>query len=207
MPTRRNAPTLTVRARRVFAGAASIITAAVLAACADAPTAAPDTPLGRPQLEIVDPAVKARVLTRVSPLAGLHKAIAIVGPAGGTFSLPSVGITVVVPEGAVKRPTSITVTAPQGPGVWYDFGPSGTKFAVPITVTQDLRGTNFNALPATATLEAGYFVDGTLDDLTGTALVKEFLPVTVNSTRTALSFQVSHFSGYMVSWGRSVSFE
>lgn len=210
MSTRRNASARTVRARRprrVLAGVTSVVAAAVVAACADAPTGSPAGPLARPRLEVVSPAVKANVLTRVAPLTGLHKAIAIIGSDGGTFSLPSVGLTVVVPAGAVKRPTTITVTAPEGPGVWYDFGPSGTTFALPLTVTQDLRGTNFNALPRTAKMEAGYFVDGTLDDLSGTALVQEFLPVTVSGTGTSLSFKVSHFSGYMVSWGRSASFE
>jgi hypothetical protein len=139
------------------------------------------------------------VLTRTTPLANELRVVATIGSAGGTISIPQTGLTVNVPAGAVSRATQITVTAPRGAGVWYEFGPSGTRFAAPLTLTQDLRATN--ALRG-ATFEAGYFVDGTLDHVRGTAPVKEFLPVTMNGTATALSFKVTHFSGYMVSTGR-----
>jgi hypothetical protein len=56
---------------------------------------------------------------------------------------------------------------------------------------------------APSALQGGYFVDGSRSEATGTAKVTEVLPVTFNSTYTALSFQVTHFSGYMVSTGRS----
>ena len=52
-------------------------------------------------------------------------------------------------------------------------------------------------------LEAAYFVKGSADERTKTAKVTEVLPVTFNSMGTELSFKVTHFSGYMVSTGRT----
>jgi hypothetical protein len=178
--------------------------AAALAACADSTTAPfVSAPSDAPARAIaMSTAPLAPVLTRSTPLPTAVRVIALVGSAGGSFTMPQTGLTVTVPAGAVRKPTQITVTAPSGAGVWYEFGPSGTKFAVPLTLTQDLRATNAAAARG-ATFEAGYFLDGTLDLARLSAPVKEFLPVAVDGTGTQLSFKVSHFSGYMVSTGRS----
>jgi hypothetical protein len=142
---------------------ALIAGAAALAGCADATTApsvaAPSDAPARAIAVTSNPL--ARVLTRSTPLPSAVRVTAIVGSAGGSFTMPQTGLTVTVPAGAVSKPTQITVTAPSGAGVWYEFGPSGTKFAVPLTLTQDLRATN--AAARGASFEAGYFLDGTLD--------------------------------------------
>ena len=67
-----------------------------------------------------------------------------IGPAGGTVTGPN-GTQVVVPAGALSAPVVITITsttiAPPIPagqqvlGSIYDFGPTGTTFAMPVTVT------------------------------------------------------------------------
>jgi hypothetical protein len=193
------------RRRNVRQALTTLTAAAVLStalACADAPSApASAEPAATPRLELVSTGVTATVLGRTLPLPYAHKAVAIIGSAGGTFSLPSAGLTVVVPPGAVSAPTTFTVSAPAGTGVWYEFGPHGARFAVPLTIRQDLRGTNVLAL-LNPRLEAAYFTDGSANYSAGIAKVKEFLPVAFNSTRTELSFRVSHFSGYMVATGR-----
>jgi hypothetical protein len=62
-----------------------------------------------------------------------------VGTAGGTVSLPS-GPAVVVPAGSLPANTTLTVAASTGAapagaiGSVYEFGPSGTTFATPVTV-------------------------------------------------------------------------
>lgn len=198
-------------ARRALAGGVAALAAlAALAGCADAPLTTPERglrPSAEPRREIVSPHVTASVLTRVTPLSSGYKAVAIIGPTGGRVTLPQTGLTLTVPPGAVRRLTTFTVSAPAGAGVWYDFGPSGATFDVPLTVTQDLRNTHIAALAPRAgqpLLEAGYYANGSVNLLTGSALVKEFIPITLNETRTQATFSVRHFSGYMVSTGRSL---
>jgi hypothetical protein len=67
----------------------------------------------------------------------------IIGPNGGTVTL-SDGTSVQIPAGALSGPTTITITAnsslpPPDGGSWvgtpYLFGPEGTQFAAPVTVT------------------------------------------------------------------------
>lgn len=199
-------------ARRLLVGGAVALT--TLTGCADAPLTAPEralTPTAQPQHGLLENLVSASVLTRLVPLGTTYRASAVIGSAGGRVHLPQTGLTLTVPAGAVSGPTTFTVTAPAGAGVWYEFGPSGARFAKPLTVTQDVRFTALSALTALSSLtarfappalEAGYFVDGTQDDATGTAVVQEFLPVTLDTKRLEVRFQVNHFSGYMVSTGR-----
>jgi hypothetical protein len=175
------------------------------AACADAPSApAQDAlqPTAAPSYTMLSSAATASVLTRVTPLSRPVQASAVIGSAGGTLTLPSTGLTLTVPAGAVSRATTFTVSAPAGGGVWYDFEPSGAKFAQPLVITQDLRSANMSGVARSA-LEGAYFMDGTRNENSGTAKVTEVLPVAINATGTALSFRVTHFSGYMVSTGRS----
>ncbi len=67
----------------------------------------------------------------------------LMGPAGGTFTTPD-GVTVQIPAGALSSNVTITVTpAPNAPlpkgaqpvGEAYAFGPEGTQFQRPVTVT------------------------------------------------------------------------
>ena len=145
--------------------------------------------------------LRAKALVRNVAIAE-QQASVVVGEAGGVISLPGAGLKVVVPAGAVSAPTRITVTAPAGRGVWYEFAPHGLQFARPLQVTQDLRSTNYGSL-LSPSLKAAYFQDGTRDESTHTALVTELVSTTLNVFRTSVTFPVKHFSGYMISWGFS----
>jgi Immunoglobulin domain len=70
-----------------------------------------------------------------------------VGPAGGTVAGPN-GAQVFLPAGALSAPVLITImpaaVRPLPPGMQalgttFDLGPSGTRFAVPVTVTLPLN--------------------------------------------------------------------
>ena len=177
-----------------------------LAACADAPTApAPRAAYATSTTTSTSttPLYEAAALTRPSAI-GAQQASAVIGPAGGTLTLTSAGITVVVPPNAVSKLTTFTVTAPSGTGVWYEFQPQGARFAVPLQVTQSLRATNYNALSSTqrAALRVGYFKDGTINTRSNSAPIYEELPLTIDATLTKATFKISHFSGYMMSTGR-----
>ena len=141
----------------------------------------------------------APVTTRSSTISG-ETAVAYIGRSGGTITLPKSGLTVTVPYGAVSTTTKFTITAPAGNAVAYEFQPHGTKFAVPLVVTQDLTKTAYS-LSSGQVLRAGYYKDGSLDLTNNTALVTEIFPVAFNSAGTRATFKIGHFSGYMMSTG------
>ncbi|MBO0953054.1 hypothetical protein [Fibrella forsythiae] len=79
-----------------------------------------------------------------------------IGPAGGTLSSADGSMTLRFPAGALTQETLITVqpvenTAFGGAGVGYEFGPHGTQFKKPVTLSwtykeEDLRGSSPAAL-------------------------------------------------------------
>jgi hypothetical protein len=141
-------------------------------------SAASFRPDGRPPLDVM--ALSTAVACLLS-LAGCGakgggagvgasaRASATIGASGGVVTLPG-GLRLSIPTGAVASPTAITVeqtdqTAPCGSTV-FRFGPEGTLFAQPVTVTLPLpegmaaaavywskpgSTTAFDVLPAIAT--------------------------------------------------------
>jgi hypothetical protein len=114
-----------------------------------------------------------------------HVSAAVTASAGGTVTLPG-GAAVQIPPNALASDTVITIqqsdTAPAGTvGAAYDFGPSGTTFLQPVTIT----------LPVPA---------GTTDALIWTkpdgAASYTSLPTTLSGDLA--STPASHFSVYLV---------
>ena len=70
-------------------------------------------------------------------------ALKSIGPAGGAIKLA--GFEVNVPPGAVSRNTMFTIRLPVDPHnsnyVWAEFGPHGSRFNVPVTLTLPYSGT------------------------------------------------------------------
>jgi len=193
--------------RRVLArGGRTLVGAALAAATAGCSGDAATAPTGvEPALrkEIVNPAVYASVLVRTRPILFLQKTSAMIGPDGGSLSLPGAGLKVVVPAGAVARTTRISVSAYPGLLVAYGFEPHGVRFQVPLSVTQDLTYTLPLSLVGGTGYEGGYVADeSTLDQNHAQALVNEFVPTTVAPDGTAVTIAVSHFSGYIIATGR-----
>jgi hypothetical protein len=126
--------------------------------------------------------------------------------AGGQIAIPELGLRVEVPYGAIPRDTmTITVTALRGKSVAYDFQPHGTRFLKPLVFRQSLLGTSAVKAGFSGSIGGGYFKDDSqLDLLNCTALLDELLSATVRSNEA--TFNVYHFSGYMVSSGRQSSF-
>lgn len=156
------------------------------------PTALLGTLLGAPR--------DVHVMERQVPLAAAITASRTVGLFGGTIAIPEAGISVYVPVGAVLRSTKITVTAPAGRAVAYEFSPHGTQFLVPLIVTQDLDRVALNGV-APSSLFAAYFEN--LPDIdTGTLIapVTELLNIVLAGT-DKIRFPVGHFSGYLVAGG------
>lgn len=138
-------------------------------------------------------------LQRITPLANDVVVTATIGNAGGTIVIPETGLTLVVPKGAIgKTDLTITVTALAGNTIAYEFEPHGTKFAKPLSVIQSLDGTRVGLFDVVYTLRGGYFKDIRQVDLkTGKAKLDEIYPVLLLGRKA--SFNITHFSGYMVS--------
>lgn len=152
------------------------------------------------------------VLSLLTPVQGITRTTALNAPvsssvtftsAGGIIDIPALGLKVTVPAGAI--PTSsmtITVTALAGSTVAYDFQPHGTKFLKPLRMEQSLVGTNMENVLLKPTFYGAYFENTSqVNTSAGSATINELLSaVTFSNT---VSFDINHFSGYMVSTGRS----
>lgn len=134
---------------------------------------------------------------RTTPLATPMSASAYVGIFGGTLSLPGAGLTVVVPPFAVLSPTLMTVTALAGSNVAYTFEPHGISFLAPLVATQSLQNTTAQGgLLSSLTLQAGYFPDDN-----NVLSVTELLSVDVSPLGLTSTFNIWHFSGYILAGG------
>ena len=123
---------------------------------------------------------------------------------GGQLAIPELGFSLKVPAGAIPGQTlTISVTAIAGRMVAYNFEPHGTKFLKPLTISQELTGTNglLGSL-ISPDLLGGYFKsDSQLNPLNNTAVIDEAFQI--RTSGSTASFDIWHFSGYMVSTGRS----
>jgi hypothetical protein len=86
---------------------------------------------------------------------------ALIGPDGGSLSLPGADFSMTIPAGALTEPTTITVVAKAGKYVVYDMYPHGLKFRQPVIVVQGLSttagyGTAKASSVRTAYLPAGH---------------------------------------------------
>lgn len=137
---------------------------------------------------------------RTTPLAAPVTVQQTIGVAGGTLTIPSAGVTVVVPAGALAAPTLITMTARAGSNVAYDFAPHGITFAKPLVFTQALAGTDASLLSAPF-LSLGYYSDPSLLGTT-TSLLSELISGTTNLLTWQFTSSIKHFSGYALACGR-----
>ena len=200
--------------------AALLFAASMLAACSTdtagvtAPPAAAslsDTRLGSitstvdSLMSVASSLSQATALTRKVPLSGTLVAATVITPErGGVLALRDAGLTVTVPAGAVNQAMVIWVSARPGTLVAYEFGPHGTQFNVPIRVKQDLKPTSWYKLVDRSQVEAGYFKDASqIDATTGRATIDEFIKAELIPQASRLEFNVSHFSGYLLSTGRT----
>lgn len=148
------------------------------------------------------------VVQRKQALAQSITVTEVIGVSGGSIGIPEAGFTISFSAGAVQSAMPITVTADAGKAVSYEFGPHGTQFHAPVTVTQDMSMTTLADSPAAASsIKGGYTANGLADLLGGVlARVAEILNA---STTTIMgsdgklhlgttSFIIKHFSGYIL---------
>lgn len=209
-------PSITAVLRRravTFSAVGAVALSALLAACGEAPVA--PQPVQPPSAGLVSNVVggvtgtvdgtlglfTVNALTRTTPVPkNVTRSWRIKRTAGGTLHWPEMGLTVTVPAYAfAERELNFTVTALAGRVVAYDFGPDGAQFTVPLLVSQSLHGTSAE-YSLLATLRGAYFRSAAdIDQAAGTARVAEFQSTVVDLLARRVQFEVTHFSGYMVS--------
>jgi hypothetical protein len=178
--------------------------ALALAACTSDPLT-PALEIERRDGRLPKPA-RVHILKRTPPLKAVEtRTLTITATRGGTITLPTAGLTVTVPVGAIRTGSlTITVRAHAGKSVAYDFQPHGVVFAKPLTLTQDLGKTNWKQL-GNVTLYGGYY-PGEVDDANSLATITESFPIRITTDSkkvTRATFDIWHFSGYVVSSGRA----
>lgn len=192
--------TLFPHVRTLAAGAAAL----ALAACASDPLT-PALELERREGKLPKPA-RVHILKRTPPLKAVEtRTLTITATRGGTITLPTAGLTVTVPVGAIRTGSlTITVRAHAGKSVAYDFQPHGVVFAKPLTLSQDLGKTSWKQL-GSMTLYGGYY-PGEVDDVNSLATITESFPIRITTDGkkvTRATFDIWHFSGYVVASGRA----
>ncbi len=148
------------------------------------------------------------VLERTDVLKKNITVSATISKKGGTIEIKDAGVTLVVPANALNGASSMTftVTALAGNAVSYEFGPHGTTFSAPLTIVQELKKTSWDKVKDLSGIEGAYFADQAQLSPDGTlAVVDEFRPTNVEFEKNKISFTVDHFSGYLISSGRTAT--
>ena len=128
----------------------------------------------------------------------------VAGPNGTTNYNSTTGLTIVIPRGALSSYQTITVTAPAGSLMQYQFGPHGLQFAKQVELRQDLGLADLTTLLGLNQITGAYYASPTLqyDSTTNTAHVDELEPTSVNLLTLSTSIKIQHFSGYILATGR-----
>jgi hypothetical protein len=198
--------------RTLLAAATAVLLGGSLVGCSDTASdpVAPIAPSAKPSNSLLGLNLGGSTANQTvygafwkSPLTSDLHTTASIGPLGGVLTLPATGLTVIVPPGAVLKQTQFGVTALAGRVVAYDFQPAGTRFLLPLVVTQSANRVEMNApLVGLSVMRPGYFRSATdIDQTSGQATVAEVLPQITIDLLGNMVFTVPHFSGYIVSWG------
>ncbi|MDB4869973.1 MAG: hypothetical protein JWL97_977 [Gemmatimonadales bacterium] len=89
-----------------------------------------------------------------------QSASAVIGPDGGTLSLPGSDFTMNIPSGALSAQTTITIVAKSGSHVAYEMLPHGLQFLKPVTAIQGLQNTAGYGTDAGNGVRTAYLPEG-----------------------------------------------
>ena len=130
-----------------------------------------------------------------------------IGYWGGTLAIPGSDFTITFPVGALSKSTNITVVSDASGFVSYDMQPHGLRFNKPVVVTQRLRNTQADAIPAGHKLFGAYFEDeGLLGGvikglLNAVEIATSITLVRPDGTAVVQTWYLNHFSRWMLASG------
>ena len=133
-----------------------------------------------------------------------QSASAVIGPDGGTLSLPGSDFTMNIPSGALAAPTTITVVAKGGPHVAYEMLPHGLRFLKPATAVQGLQNTATYGTDAGNAIRTGYLPEGSdaidVDDSASPSELEAATTYYHGAERVAEThvWIINHFSRYIL---------
>ena len=123
--------------------------------------ALPPTLIVRTSFTMLSSGTKARAVRWGPAHSTVEQSIsAVIGPDGGTLSLPGSDFSMNIPSGALAAPTAITVIAKAGRHVAYEMLPHGLRFLKPVTAVQGLRNTTAFGPRAGGAFRAAYLPEG-----------------------------------------------
>ncbi len=130
---------------------------------------------------------------------------ALIGPEGGTLSLPGSDFTMDIPAGALASPTKITVVSKAGSHVAYEMLPHGLRFLQRVTAVQGLQNTAIYGTDAGNAIRTAYLPEGSdaIDDADDSASPSELQASTtyLYGSKPVAETQVwiiNHFSRYIL---------
>ena len=125
------------------------------------PKLLPPTLTVRSSFSMLSSSSKARAV-RWSPAhyASEQSVSEVIGPDGGTLSLPGSDFALTIPSGALAAPITITVVAKAGPHVAYDMLPHGLRFLKPAIAVQGLQNTALYGTAAANGIRTAYLPSG-----------------------------------------------
>ena len=183
------------RMRRITLGLFIALGSLALGACADTATGPVEAPAAEGLLGGLLGGNTVDVLHRSVPLATDEVVTRTIGVYGGVIDLPRAGLTITVPYGALSAATTITVTAPAGDLMGYHFAPHGLVFKKSVQAKQDLTKSELGLLgKLLARPTAAYFQGPLLPQVTAL----ELLPLNIWGLFGFATFDIRHFSGYVI---------
>src|ERR1700693_4736974 len=128
---------------------------------------------------------------------------AVIGPDGGTLSLPGSDFTMDIPSGALASPTTITVVSKSGSHVAYEMLPHGLRFLKPVTAVQGLQNTATYGTDAGNTVRTAYLPEGRdAIDVDDSAAPSELEAATTyfgaSQVAESHAWVINHFSRYIL---------
>jgi hypothetical protein len=202
----------TPRVRRYFALVVGILTGVACGDYSQSTSPAPVPPKLLPPTLVVSSSFSVALsgtLAEAIQWGPAHHSVdqsvsAVVGPEGGTLSLPGADFSLTIPAGALLEPTNITIVAKAGSYVVYDMFPHGLQFLQPVTAVQGLSTTASYGTPYGNSVRTAYLSEGN-DQITpdGFASPAELPAVTTffygaEPVAETQEWILNHFSRYIL---------
>ena len=140
--------------------------------------------------------VELAAVRRTTPLTQDFTTTKVIGRLGGIIA--GGGVSLVIPAGALRERTEITLTVPAGDYLDVRFAPHGLTFRLPAILSLSLMGTEAAGRPELLSELVGvYHTDDASD---GTLIAEEVFGLQVLGVRAV--FPIEHFSSYSAGYRR-----